>query len=181
MEARAEFRQPRISKGLVAIVAVSVALGLGVMAGTVAKNLNGSATTATQGHSISQGRGGLAVQSVRHGGMQTVEENAPISTAVGPDDRVGSPALAPIAGRGVSPDAADRRASQLTVAAIGSQLVPQGVSTIASDAANHQYQTWSAPKLSGNAFVAPDAADHKYQVAPSPIGFSPDARGYREG
>jgi len=127
MEARAEFRQPRISKGLVAIVAVSIALGLGVMAGTVAKNLNGSAaTTTTHAQSLSQGRGGLAVQSVRHGGMQTVEDNAPIAAAVGPDDRV-------------------------------------------------------APKLSGNAFVAPDAADHKYQAAPSPIGFSPDARGHREG
>ena len=160
MEARAEFRQPRMSKGLVAIVALSVTLGLAVVAGTVAKNLNGSATT-TQSHSITVGQGGPAGQSVRHGGMQTVEENAPVSTAVGPDDRAGSPALAPIAGRGVSPDAADRKASQLPVAAIGSQLVPQGVSTSASDAANHLYQTWSAPK--------------------STIGFSPDARGHREG
>ena len=170
MEARAEFRQPRISKGLVAIVAVSVTLGLGVMAGTVAKNLNGS-TTATQTHSLSQGQGGLAGQSLRHGGMQAVEENAPISTAVGPDDRAGSPALAPIAGRGVSPDAADRKASQLSVAAIGTQLVPQGVQTIAA-------------QNRGNAFVAPDAADHKYQTwsASKPaIGFSPDARGHREG
>ena len=170
MEARAEFRQPRISKGLVAIVAVSVALGLGVMAGTIAKN-NGSAATTTQTHSVSQGLGGPANGTVRHGGLQTVEENAPTSTAVGPDDRAGSPALAPIAGRGVSPDAADRRASQLPVGAIGSQLVPQGVSTIAS-------------KLSGNAFVAPDAADHKSQAAAAAkpaLGFSPDARGHREG
>jgi hypothetical protein len=160
MEARAEFRQPRMSKGLVAIVAVSVTLGLGVMAGTIAKN-NGSATTTTQTHSVSQGLGGPANGTVRHGGLQSVEENAPTSTAVGPDERAGSPALAPIAGRGVSPDAADRKASQLPVAAIGSQLVPQGVSTSASDAANHLYQTWSASKPT--------------------IGFSPDARGHREG
>src|SRR6266849_5918793 len=113
MEARAEFRQPRISKGLVAIVALSVALGLGVMAGTVAKNLNGS-TTATQTHSVSQGQGGPAFSSIRHSGMQTVEENAAVSTSVGPDDRAGSAALAPIAGRGVSPDAADRKAALLT-------------------------------------------------------------------
>ena len=92
MEARAEFRQPRISKGLVAIVAVSITLGLGVMAGTVAKNLDSSAA-ATQNHTVLQGKGGLAVQSVRHGGMQTVEEN-----------------LAPAATRGVSPDAQDRKA-----------------------------------------------------------------------
>ena len=98
MEARAEFRQPRISKGLVAVVAVSIALGLGVMAGTVAKS-NGSAAT-TQTHSISQGQGGSALQSVRHSGMQAVEENAAVSTSVGPDDRAAtSTSLAPIAGR----------------------------------------------------------------------------------
>ena len=102
MEARAEFRQPRISKGLVAIVAVSIALGLGVMAGSVAQNLNGSATTTTQTHSISQGQGGPAVQSVRHGGLQTVEENAP--AAVGPDDRVSQLGAKSFLG----PDAQDR-------------------------------------------------------------------------
>ena len=106
MEARSEFRQPRISKGLIAIVAVSVTLGLGVMAGTVAKNLNGSATT-TQTHSISVGKGGPALQSVRHSGMQTVEENAPVSTAVGPDDRAGAPKLTGNAF--VAPDAADHK------------------------------------------------------------------------
>src|SRR6266550_9393541 len=159
MEARAEFRQPRISKGLVAVVAVSIALGLGVIAGTLSKGSNG--TTSTVQHAALQGKGGSALQTVRHGGLQTVEENAPTSTAVGPDDRAGSPALAPIAGRGVSPDAADRKASQLPVAAIGSQLVPQGVSTIASDAANHLYQTWSASKPA--------------------LGYSPDVQGFREG
>ncbi len=133
MEARAEFRQPRISKGLVAVVAVSIALGLGVMAGTIAKN-NGSAATTTQTHSISQGLGGPANGTVRHGGMQTVEENA-----------------APRAITGVSPDSLDRHVVQ---------------------------------KLSGNAFVAPDAADHKSQAAAASepaLGFSPDARGHREG
>ena len=93
MEARAEFRQPRISKGLVAIVAVSVTLGLGVMAGTVAKNLNSSAA-ATQTHTIAQGQGGAAVQSVRHGGVQMAEESL----------------LAAPSKRGVSPDAEDRKA-----------------------------------------------------------------------
>jgi hypothetical protein len=110
MEARAEFRQPRISKSLVAIVAVSIALGLGVMAGTVAKNLNGSATTATQNHTVLQGKGGLAVQSVRHGGMQTAEEKA-----------------APVVISGVSPDAADRKAGQ---------KLP-GNAFVAPDAADH--------------------------------------------
>ena len=93
MEARAQFRQPGISKGLIAMVVVSVTLGLGVMAGTLAKPSTGTSTIAN--HAVLQGKGGLAVQSVRHGGVQTVEENAPTSTAVGPDDRAGSPALAP--------------------------------------------------------------------------------------
>jgi hypothetical protein len=105
MEARAEFRQPRMSKGLVAIVAVSVTLGLGVMAGTIAKN-NGSAANTTQTHSVSQGLGGPANGTVRHGGVQTVEENAPISTSVGPDDRV-APKLSGNAF--VAPDAADHK------------------------------------------------------------------------
>ena len=96
MEARAELHQPRISKWLVVVVAMSVTLGLGVMAGTVAKNLNGSsATTSTQTHAIVQGKGGLAGQSIRRGGMQTVDENA-----------------APTVIRGVSPDAQDRKAQQ---------------------------------------------------------------------
>jgi hypothetical protein len=135
MEARAEFRQPRLSKGLVAIVAVSVTLGLGVMAGTVAKNLNGSAATTTQSHSISQGQGGPAFSSIRHSGLQIVEEDAAVTTAVGPDDRAGSPALAPIAGRGVSPDAADRKASVLT-----------GNAFVAPDASDHKSQAAAASK-----------------------------------
>ena len=141
MEARAEFRQPRISKSLVAVVALSIALGLGVMAGTVAKN-NGSAAT-TQTHSISQGQGGSALQSVRHGGMQAVEENAAVSTSVGPDDRAAtSTSLAPIAGRGVSPDAADRKAGLKT-----------GNAFVAPDAADHNT---AAPK-----YFAPDALGYR--------------------
>ena len=98
MEARAQFRQPRIAKGLIAIVAVSVTLGLGAMAGTLAKSSNGTSTIAN--HAVLQGKGGLAVQSVRHGGVQTVEENT-----------------APAAVRGVSPDAQDRKAKSAATSA----------------------------------------------------------------
>src|ERR1700694_261926 len=59
MEARAELREPRISKGLVAVVLVGVTLGLGVMAGTMAKNLSAPAP-ATKAHAIVQGNGGAA-------------------------------------------------------------------------------------------------------------------------
>jgi hypothetical protein len=85
-----------MSKGIIAVVALSTVLGLGLVAGTVAANLNGSsATTSTRTHSIVYGKGGPAFGSVRHGGAQTVEENA-----------------APTVIRGVSPDAQDRKAAQ---------------------------------------------------------------------
>ena len=142
MEARAELRQPGISKGLIAIVAVSVTLGLGVMAGTVAKNLNGSAATTTHAQSLSQGRGGAAVQSVRHGGIQTVEDNAPITIAVGPDDRV-APKLSGNAF--VAPDAAEHAGSPRL----------SGNAFVAPDAADHKYQV-AAPK-----FFSPDARGHR--------------------
>jgi hypothetical protein len=50
MEARTELRGSRMSKGLVVVIAVCVTLGLGVTAGIVAKNVNG--TTATQTHVV---------------------------------------------------------------------------------------------------------------------------------
>jgi hypothetical protein len=106
MEARAELRQPRISKGLIAIVAVSVTLGLGVMAGTVAKNLNGSATT-VQTHAIVMGKGGPAVQSVRHSGTQTGEQNPTVSATIAGDDRAAGRTLPGNAF--VAPDAADHK------------------------------------------------------------------------
>ena len=80
MEARAEFRQQGISKGLIAVVAVGIALGLGVMAATLVKTGTGTATTVN--HAIVQGKGGPAVQAIRHRGMQTAEENAVAPLAV---------------------------------------------------------------------------------------------------
>src|SRR5256885_16660217 len=128
MEARAEFRQPRMSKGLIAIVAVSIALGLGVMAGTLSKGSNG--TTTTVQHAALQGKGGSALQAVRHGGLQTVEENAATSAAAAQEDRAGNHARSPRAGHGYTPDTADRKASQLPVGAVESQLGPPGVATL---------------------------------------------------
>lgn len=103
MEARAQYRESRISKGLVAMVLVSVTLGLGVMAGTVAKNLSTS-TTASQTHAIVQGNGGPASLNVRGHGTQIVGDiSAPRSTGsfLGPDaqDRnakLAAPSTAPV-------------------------------------------------------------------------------------
>jgi hypothetical protein len=87
MEARTELREPRISRGLVAIALVSVTLGLGVMAGTMAHNLSGS-TSAVQSSGIVAGKGGPAVLSVRGHGTQIVENvSAPKVNAVGADER----------------------------------------------------------------------------------------------
>jgi hypothetical protein len=87
MEARTELREPRISRGLVAMALVSVVLGLGVMAGTIAHNLSGS-TSAVQSSGIVAGKGGPAVLAVRGHGTQIVESvAAPKAAAVGPDER----------------------------------------------------------------------------------------------
>jgi hypothetical protein len=108
MEARAELREPRISKGLVAVVLVGVTLGLGVMAGTMAKNLSAPAP-ATKAHAIVQGNGGPAVLTIRGHGTQIVDRiSAPASTAAGYDDRKTTTSLAPNSFLG--PDAQERNA-----------------------------------------------------------------------
>ncbi|HEV2027214.1 MAG TPA: hypothetical protein VGS16_01625 [Candidatus Dormibacteraeota bacterium] len=106
MEARTQYRESRISKGLVAIVLVSVTLGLGVMAGTVAKNLSGS-TTAVQSHSVVAGKGAPAQLATRGHGVQFVQSvAAPKAKAVGPDDRA-TTSTAP-GNSFLGPDAQDR-------------------------------------------------------------------------
>jgi len=113
MEARAQYREPRISRGLVAMVLVSVTLGLGVMAGTVAKNLSAS-TTATQSHVILAGSGGPAVLTVRGHGTQIVENigapSAAKSSFLGPDAQDRNAKLAaPSAGQVSGADARGHR------------------------------------------------------------------------
>ncbi len=94
MEARSSYSGSWSSKSLVAVIAVVATMGLGVTAGVVAKNLNGSA--APQTHKIAQGLGGAAQENpARRGGVQIVAGGASSgSTAVGPDDR---PSTAPSA------------------------------------------------------------------------------------
>jgi hypothetical protein len=123
MEARAEFRQPRISKGLIAVVAVTITLGLGVMAGTLAKTSTG--TSATVNHAIVQGKGGPAVQGVHHRGMQTGEENA----VALPSNAVVAPALG---------DRANDRQTAVTAPAF-------------ADRASDRQATVAAPALSESA------------------------------
>jgi len=109
MEARTEFRGAGISRSLVAVVAVSITLALGVTAGVVAKNF--SAPAAPQTH-ISQGLGGAAQANPAYrggnqlvGGSAAPASTAPASTAVGPDDRPStSQQAAPVRVRGTQID-----------------------------------------------------------------------------
>jgi len=108
MEARTDYRESRISKGLVAVVLVSVTLGLGVMAGTIAHNLSGS-TAAVSSHAIVAGKGGPAVLAVRgHGTLINESVAAPKANAVGPDER---PTTSTAPGNSfLGPDAQERNA-----------------------------------------------------------------------
>jgi hypothetical protein len=80
MEARAAFGRTGASKGFIAVVAVLITLGLGVMAAAVAKNASGS--TVTQTHAVSAPAGIHYAQSGYRGGKQTLDDGlAPASTA----------------------------------------------------------------------------------------------------
>lgn len=68
MEARASFGRSGISKGLIAATAVSVCLGLAVMAATVAKNAGGSTSTQTHAVSAQAASAPTSTQSQRLGG-----------------------------------------------------------------------------------------------------------------
>jgi hypothetical protein len=95
VEARTEYQGTGISKALVAVVAVSITMALGVGAGVVAKNL--SAPAAPQTH-IVQGLGGAAQENpARRGGPQIAGGNTAPAAAVGPDDRPSTTKLAPAA------------------------------------------------------------------------------------
>jgi hypothetical protein len=103
MEARTELRGTGISKLFVGAFLVIVAVGLGVMAAVVAKNL--SAPAAAPSHFV-QGQGGAAQANPAYrGGAQVVDGNAATAPqAVGPDDRAGqlAPAYQQVDTRGVT-------------------------------------------------------------------------------
>ena len=74
MEARANYREARTSKGLVALVVVSIALGLGAMTLTALSKNAGAPAAVTQAHFV-QGQGGPAVANpARRGGTQIVPD-----------------------------------------------------------------------------------------------------------
>ncbi|HEY4889100.1 MAG TPA: hypothetical protein VIJ58_11110 [Candidatus Dormibacteraeota bacterium] len=124
MEARSAVRGTGISKGIVAVLAVSVTMGLGVAAGVVAKNLSGSA--ATQSH-ISQGLGGPAFANpAQRSGNQVFGANAAPAAvpAVGPDDRATTSTLP--ANSFLGPDAQERNAKLAAAAAPAANKASRG-------------------------------------------------------
>jgi len=97
MEARTAIRGTGISKGFVAACAVAAAVGLGVTAGVVAKNLSAPVGVPTH---IVLGQGGSLQNAAHRGGVQSIEDNLSPAyqqvdtrgvtagpAAVGPDDR----------------------------------------------------------------------------------------------
>lgn len=89
MEARANYREARTSKGLVALVVVSIALGLGAMGVTALNKTTGAPAAVTQTHFV-QGQGGpAAANPARRGGTQIVPDNSaptPASHPAAPRD-----------------------------------------------------------------------------------------------
>jgi hypothetical protein len=77
MEARAQFREARVAKGVVALVAVSIVLGLGSIAASSLAKSAGAPAAATQTHFV-QSQGGPAVTNpARRGGTQAVPDLTP--------------------------------------------------------------------------------------------------------
>jgi hypothetical protein len=74
MEARASFGRTGTSKGLIAAVAVSITLGLAVMAATVVKNVSGS--PATQTHAVVVQSAPSYARPAQRGGQQEYDGSA---------------------------------------------------------------------------------------------------------
>jgi hypothetical protein len=124
MEVRSAVRGTGISKGIIAVLAVSVTMGLGVTAGVVAKNLSGS--TAAQSHII-QGLGGPAFANpAQRSGNQLLGGNAApaAAPAVGPDDRATTSTLP--ANSFLGPDAQERNAKLAAAAPAASHIAARG-------------------------------------------------------
>jgi cytoskeletal protein RodZ len=86
MEARASYGRTGFSKGFIAVIAVLIALGLGVMAAAVAKNANGTTTT-IQTHSVKALPASVPSQSQPgyRPGKQTLDDGlAPATSTVAP-------------------------------------------------------------------------------------------------
>jgi hypothetical protein len=87
MEARASLGRTGISKGFIVAIAVSVTLGLGVMAAAVAKNVSGSSTTQTHAVKAQPASAPTYAQQGYRGGKQTLDDSlAPAGTSVAPRD-----------------------------------------------------------------------------------------------
>ena len=74
MEARADYREATTSKGLVALVVVSIVLRLGAMTVTTLTKTTGAPAAVTQTHFVQGQAGPAAANPVRRGGTQIVPD-----------------------------------------------------------------------------------------------------------
>jgi hypothetical protein len=82
MEARASVGRSEISKGLIAVVAVSITLGLAVATATVAKNFGGSSATQTHAVKAQPASGPTYAQTGSRGGLKFLDDGlAPAAPA----------------------------------------------------------------------------------------------------
>ena len=139
MEARTALRGTGISKLFVGAFLVVVAVGLGIMAAFVAKNL--SAPAAAPRHFVQAQGGAAQANPAYRGGVQVVDGYAATAPkAVGPDDRAGqlAPAYQQVDTRGVT--------AGFTIAAA--------------------YQNTSGvTQLGSQSFLGPDAQERNLQLA----------------
>jgi hypothetical protein len=93
MEAGAQYREARISKGLLALVGVSIMLGLGGLAASAVARNSSTPAAVTQTHFVQSQGGPAATNPARRGGTQIVPDN-PTSTPgnhTAPSRSIGKP------------------------------------------------------------------------------------------
>jgi hypothetical protein len=84
MEARETFREGRLSKGVAALLGVSVAIGLGVVGAVAASELTGSkaAPAVRASHATSGIPDNTAFVGIRRGGTHWIEGGVPAANAL---------------------------------------------------------------------------------------------------
>jgi len=182
MEARTAIRGSGISKSFVAACAVAAAVGLGVTAGVVAKNL--SAPVGVPAH-IVQGQGGSLQNAAHRGGVQSIEDNLSPAyqqvdtrgvnagpAAVGPDDRATTTLPAAISNlqvdnRGIIPGEAFLPAATAQASFLGPDAQERNAELAGSMLASEEFGLYAGAtaQSAANSFAGPDAQERNSELA----------------
>lgn len=182
MEARTAIRGSGISKGFVAACAVAAAVGLGVTAGVVAKNL--SAPVGVPAH-IVQGQGGSLQNAAHRGGVQSIEDNLSPAyqqvdtrgvtagpAAVGPDDRATTTLPAAISNlqvdnRGIIPGEAFLPAATAQASFLGPDAQERNAELAGSMLAGEEFGLYAGAtaQSAANSFAGPDAQERNSELS----------------